>query len=79
MGTEHILLGLIREGEGVAAQVLTALGADLGQVRQRVMELLGGGFYASGNAHAQAVEDELLDADELGCTGEKVWLFLLKP
>ena len=28
---------------------------------------------------AQAVEDELLDADELGCTGEKVWLFLLKP
>ena len=69
VGTEHILLGLIREGEGVAAQVLTALGADLGQVRQRVMELLGGGFYASGNAHAQAVEDEETDTpllDEFG-------------
>ncbi len=45
IGTEHILLGLIREGEGVAAQVLTKLGADLGVVRQRVIELLhGGGF-----------------------------------
>jgi ATP-dependent Clp protease ATP-binding subunit ClpC len=43
IGTEHILLGLIREGEGVAAKVLVRLGADLGQVRQRVMEMLSGG------------------------------------
>jgi ATP-dependent Clp protease ATP-binding subunit ClpC len=42
IGTEHILLGLIREGEGVAAQVLEHLGADLGRVRQQVIELLGG-------------------------------------
>ena len=41
IGTEHILLGLLREIEGVAAQVLTALGADVEQVRQRVLELLG--------------------------------------
>ena len=40
IGTEHILLGLIREGEGVAAQVLVALGADLNLVRQQVVQLL---------------------------------------
>jgi ATP-dependent Clp protease ATP-binding subunit ClpC len=43
IGTEHILLGLIREGEGVAAQVLVALGADLNRVRQQVLRLLGEG------------------------------------
>ena len=42
IGTEHILLGLIREGEGVAAQVLVKLGADLNQVRQQVIQLLSG-------------------------------------
>src|SRR5260221_1365731 len=42
IGTEHILLGLIREGEGVAAQVLVKLGADLNLVRQQVMQLLHG-------------------------------------
>ena len=42
VGTEHILLGLIREGEGVAAQVLVKLGADLGRVRQQVIQLLSG-------------------------------------
>ena len=42
IGTEHILLGLIREGEGVAAQVLQKLGADLHKVRQTVIQLLSG-------------------------------------
>ncbi|MBP7805736.1 MAG: ATP-dependent Clp protease ATP-binding subunit [Candidatus Planktophila sp.] len=42
IGTEHILLGLIREGEGVAAQVLVKLGADLNRVRQSVIQLLSG-------------------------------------
>ncbi|MGO3734755.1 MAG: ATP-dependent Clp protease ATP-binding subunit [Canibacter sp.] len=42
IGTEHILLGLIREGEGVAAQVLVKLGADLNRVRQTVIQLLSG-------------------------------------
>ena len=42
IGTEHILLGLIREGEGVAAQVLVKLGADPGRVRRQVIRLLAG-------------------------------------
>lgn len=42
IGTEHLLLGLIREGEGVAAQVLVKLGADLSRVRQQVIQLLSG-------------------------------------
>ncbi|SHJ16741.1 ATP-dependent Clp protease ATP-binding subunit ClpC [Tessaracoccus bendigoensis DSM 12906] len=42
IGTEHILLGLIREGEGVAAQVLIKLGADLGRVRSTVLQLITG-------------------------------------
>lgn len=42
IGTEHLLLGLIREEDGVAAQVLVRLGADLKQVRQQVIELISG-------------------------------------
>ena len=42
IGTEHMLLGLVREGEGVAAQVLVSLGADLTRVRQQVIQLLSG-------------------------------------
>ncbi|MCM8781801.1 MAG: ATP-dependent Clp protease ATP-binding subunit [Candidatus Omnitrophica bacterium] len=41
IGTEHLLLGLIREGEGVASQVLMNLGLDLNKVREEVMQLLG--------------------------------------
>ena len=48
IGTEHILLGIIREGEGVAAQVLVQLGADLNKVRQQVIQLISG--HASGIA-----------------------------
>jgi ATP-dependent Clp protease ATP-binding subunit ClpC len=43
IGTEHVLLGLIREGEGVAAQVLVELGADLNRVRAKVLELVPAG------------------------------------
>ena len=42
IGTEHILLGLIREGDGVAAQVLVMLGADLNRVRRQVIQLIHG-------------------------------------
>ena len=42
IGTEHILLGLVREGEGVAGQVLAGLGADLNRTRQLVIEILTG-------------------------------------
>ena len=53
IGTEHILLGLIREGEGVAAQVLQKLGADLNRVRQQVIQLLSG-FQGKEQTGAQA-------------------------
>ena len=43
VGTEHLLLGLVREGEGVGATVLTALGADLPRVREAVISMLAGG------------------------------------
>ena len=42
IGTEHILLGLVREGEGVAGQVLVSLGADLNRTRQLVIQILTG-------------------------------------
>ncbi len=42
IGTEHMLLGLVREGDGVACQVLVSLGADLARVRQQVIQLLSG-------------------------------------
>lgn len=50
IGTEHILLGLIREGEGVAAQVLLNLGADLEKVRSAVIQLLSGHYGKQGEA-----------------------------
>jgi ATP-dependent Clp protease ATP-binding subunit ClpC len=54
IGTEHLLLGLVREGQGVAAQVLVKLGADLPRVRQQVVQLL-----ADGKAEAEEVEEDL--------------------
>ncbi len=53
IGTEHILLGLIREGDGVAAQVLVKLGADLNRVRQQVIQLLQG-YHSEGRDTVQA-------------------------
>jgi ATP-dependent Clp protease ATP-binding subunit ClpA len=69
IGTEHLLLGLIREGEGVAAQVLVKLGGNLSRVRQQVIQLLTG--YAGGRkADARTrlvrmtVPEELRQAEE---------------
>ncbi len=56
IGTEHILLGLIREGEGVAAQVLQKLGADLSRVRQTVIQLLSG--YTGGKGEPAGVGEQ---------------------
>jgi prophage maintenance system killer protein len=78
IGTEHILLALIREGEGVAAQVLVRLGADLNRVRQQVIQLLAGrqtrpgermpppglGDYDEKIAAARQQKDAALDAGE---------------
>ncbi len=58
IGTEHILLGLVREGEGVAAQVLVNLGADLPRVREQVTELLEELPRRTGE-HKQMVLEEL--------------------
>jgi ATP-dependent Clp protease ATP-binding subunit ClpC len=69
IGTEHILLGLIREGDGVAAQVLVKLGADLNRVRQQVIQLLHG--YqgkepAAAGAAAEAAPSTSLVLDQFG-------------
>src|SRR3981189_2999064 len=70
IGTEHILLGLIREGEGVAAQVLVKLGADLNRGRQQVVQLLSG--YqgkepaAGGTAGGEAAPSTSLVLDQFG-------------
>jgi ATP-dependent Clp protease ATP-binding subunit ClpC len=59
VGTEHIVLGLIREGDGVAAQVLVKLGADLNRVRQQVIQLLTG--HQSRPTATATIGDELGD------------------
>jgi ATP-dependent Clp protease ATP-binding subunit ClpC len=63
--TEHILLGLIREGDGVAAQVLVKLGADLNRVRQQVVQLLHGyqgtDVAGAGSRRGKRVRARLLD------------------
>lgn len=66
IGTEHLLLGLIREGEGVAAQVLTKLGADTNKVRQQVIQLLSGfqgkeAVSVGGEAQPQPKGSQILD------------------
>ncbi|MEL5990763.1 ATP-dependent Clp protease ATP-binding subunit [Microbacterium phosphatis] len=73
IGTEHILLGLIREGEGVAAQVLVKLGADLNKVRQQVIQLLSGyqgkepvGVNAGGNQEADSAKGGSQVLDQFG-------------
>jgi ATP-dependent Clp protease ATP-binding subunit ClpC len=74
IGTEHILLGLIREGDGVAAQVLVKLGADLNRVREQVLQLLHGyhgpdaesaGSQPGGRARAGLPDDALARFDAL--------------
>jgi ATP-dependent Clp protease ATP-binding subunit ClpC len=74
VGTEHILLGLIREGDGVAAQVLVQLGADLNRVRQEVIQLLhgdqgadvaGAGSRRDKRTRARLLDDALARIDAL--------------
>ena len=63
IGTEHILLGVIREGEGVAAQVLVKLGADLNRTRTEVLSLL------SGHTGGEIPAEERTTPEEEGWTG----------
>ncbi|MDD4939153.1 MAG: ATP-dependent Clp protease ATP-binding subunit [Candidatus Omnitrophica bacterium] len=62
IGTEHLLLGLIREGEGMASQVLLNLGLDLNSVRNEVMELLGSALPGIGQGPAAKTKTPALDA-----------------
>jgi ATP-dependent Clp protease ATP-binding subunit ClpC len=57
IGTEHMLLGLVREGEGVAATVLVSLGADLPRVRQEVNSLMSGGQGAAAGRRSTDPDD----------------------
>lgn len=59
IGPEHILLALVREGEGVAPQILKALGADAQRVRAAVMATIGGGATARREVPFAAPEDDL--------------------
>ncbi|MFQ5523998.1 MAG: ATP-dependent Clp protease ATP-binding subunit [Acidimicrobiia bacterium] len=68
IGTEHILLGLIREGEGVAAQVLQQLGAELQKVRQTVIQLLSG----PGSAEEQQPKPAGAGGRETASTGSTI-------
>ncbi len=62
IGTEHILLGLIREGEGLASQVLFSLGVDLRKIREEIAALLGGGQSYQGTQTQTASKTPALDS-----------------
>ena len=66
IGTEHILLGLIREGEGIASQVLLNLGLDLNRVRSEVLELLGSTLPGFGPAAGQQAKTKTPALDAFG-------------
>lgn len=66
IGTEHLLLGLVREGEGVSATVLQNLGANLESVRQGVMEMLNGSTPSGGKAKAGPTKTKTPNLDEFG-------------
>lgn len=66
IGTEHILLGLLREGEGVAARVLSNLGADLETVRGQVVQLLGGSYSGKSSGEKRKAKTQGALLDEFG-------------
>jgi ATP-dependent Clp protease ATP-binding subunit ClpC len=65
VGTEHILLGLIREGEGVAARVLNNLGVSLNKARQQVLQLLGSNETSSGHQNGTTANANTPTLDSL--------------
>jgi ATP-dependent Clp protease ATP-binding subunit ClpC len=80
IGTEHLLLGLVREGEGVAATVLVSLGADLPRVRQKVMNLISVGEQALSDQpvpHPQGRQDRA--ARDVVGTSKTLHGFALSP
>ena len=75
IGTEHMLLGLVREGEGVAAQVLVSLGVDLGRVRAQVIQLMSG----SGSEHPSAETEGPMGAIARAASRRPALAELLNP
>jgi len=61
VGTEHLLLGLLREQEGVAAQVLMNLNLKLDEVREEVLNLLGHGMDAGGEGERAALQRRFVE------------------
>jgi ATP-dependent Clp protease ATP-binding subunit ClpA len=72
VGTEHLLLGLLREGRGMAAQVLVGLGADHARVRERVRELLPGGSGEAVETAARARLVRMSVPEDLGELEEQI-------
>jgi len=71
IGTEHLLLGLIKEGEGVASQVLISMGLDLDKVRMEIMSLLGSSIpgYSSAQEKTKKGKTPALDSFGRDLTG----------
>jgi ATP-dependent Clp protease ATP-binding subunit ClpC len=72
VGTQHLLLGLLSEGKGVAAQVLVRLGADHARVREQVLELLPGGSGEAAEAAARARLARMTVPEDLGELEEQI-------
>ena len=66
VGTEHLLLGLIREGEGVAARVLLELGVDRKRVREEIMKMIHQGGAGRGSEHGKQAKSETPTLDQFG-------------
>jgi ATP-dependent Clp protease ATP-binding subunit ClpC len=76
IGTEHLLLGLIREGDGVASQVLMNMGLDLKSVRDEVLNLLGSsvpGYAPAGDDNPGRPAIDRLDLDAVGTFARSPW------
>jgi len=66
VGTEHLMLGLVREGEGIAAQVLSNVGLDLKRARKEVIQLLGGEETSERSAEGEKSEPQTPTVDTFG-------------
>jgi uncharacterized damage-inducible protein DinB len=78
IGTEHLLLGLIREGEGTAAGVLHSLGATLEKTRAQVIEVLKSSGEQTGGAASSATEANVAEAAERAFTGQELSIAMLR-
>ena len=66
IGTEHLLLGLIKEQEGIASQILLGLGLDINAARRSILDLLGGGFNTNNPSFSQTSSKKTPALDSFG-------------